>query len=315
MLALMGGLTMLVVGPLLIPVPPLKGTFTSRELADDDSEFIQLDGLDIHVKRMGQGEPVFVLLHGFAASLYSWQAVMPYLSQMGTVIAYDRPGFGLSARPMAWEGDNPYGSAAQVEQLNALLDHYGIEQAILVGNSAGGAIAMQAALAYPERVSGLVLVDPIVYRGGGAPTWLRPVLATPQMRRLGPLFTRQILSRGRDLIKLAWHDPSQLTPEMEEYYLKPYKTENWDKALWEFTLASQPTGLTKRLKELSLPILVVTGDDDRIVPTADSIRLANELPNASIKVIKNAGHVPHEEKPEEFLDAFSEFISQMNSGG
>jgi pimeloyl-ACP methyl ester carboxylesterase len=135
------------------------------------------------------------------------------------------------------------------------------------------------------------------------------------MRRLGPLFTRQILSRGRDLIKLAWHDPSQLTPEMEEYYLKPYKTENWDKALWEFTLASQPTGLTRRLKELSLPILVVTGDDDRIVPTADSIRLANELPNASIKVIKNAGHVPHEEKPGEFLDAFSEFISQMNSGG
>ena len=57
---------------------------------------------------------------------------------------------------------------------------------------------------------------------------------------------------------------------MLEYYQKPYKVENWDKALWEFTLASRPTGLTERLDEITLPVLVVTGDDDRIVPTADS---------------------------------------------
>jgi hypothetical protein len=63
LMVLVGGVTMLLVGPFLIPVPPLKGTLPPRDLADDDSEFVEVKGLDIHVKRRGQGEPVFVLLH------------------------------------------------------------------------------------------------------------------------------------------------------------------------------------------------------------------------------------------------------------
>ena len=106
-------------------------------------------------KAWGKGEPVFVLLHGFAASLYSWQAVMEPFSQLGTVIAFDRPGFGLSEHPLTWQGQNPYSPEAQVELVIGLLDHFGVEQAILVGNSAGGTVSMQVALAHPERVSAL----------------------------------------------------------------------------------------------------------------------------------------------------------------
>ena len=94
---------------------------------------------------------------------------MEPFSQLGTVIAFDRPAFGLTERPLEWEGQNPYSPEAQVELVIGLLDHFGVDQAILVGNSAGGTIAMQAALTYPERVSALVLVDPAVYNGGGAP--------------------------------------------------------------------------------------------------------------------------------------------------
>jgi pimeloyl-ACP methyl ester carboxylesterase len=87
--------------------------------------------------------------------------------------------------------------------------------------------------------------------------------------------------------------------------------ENWDKALWEFTLASQASGLPDRLAEFTLPVLVITGDDDRIVPTADSIRLAGELPNASLVVIPQAGHVPHEERPDLFMQAVNEFLAAL----
>jgi pimeloyl-ACP methyl ester carboxylesterase len=311
LIVLAGGLAMMLVGPLLIPVPRIKGTFPPRELADEDSEFIELKGMEIHIKKKGQGEPVFLLLHGFAASLYSWNAVMEPLARLGTVIAYDRPGFGLSAHPISWKGQNPYGIETQVDLVSGLLDHYGVQRAILVGNSAGGTVAMQAALAHPERIAAMILVDPAVYHGGGAPGWLQPLLASPQMRRLGPLFTRQILSRGRDLIKLAWHDPSRLPPELEEYYLKPFKVENWDKAFWEFTLASRPTHLAEHLDEFSTPILVITGDDDRIVPTKDSLKLADEIPGASLVVISQAGHVPHEEQPEVFMTAITSFLSQI----
>lgn len=299
------------VGPFMVSVPPLEGTRLPQELADPDSQFIEINGVNTHVKTMGQGEPVFVLLHGFGASLDSWQAVMEPLSQLGTVIAFDRPAFGLTERPLTWEGENPYSSEAQVAQVIGLLDHLDVEKAILVGNSAGGTVAMQTTLAHPERVSALILVDPAVYSGGGAPAWVRPLLATPQMRHLGPLIARTIQARGPELIQLAWHDPSLLRPETIERYKKPLLVENWDKALWEFTLASRATGLAARLDALTLPVLVITGDDDRIVPTKDSIRLAGELPDAVLEVIANAGHVPHEERPGAFMDAVNRFLSTI----
>lgn len=299
--------------PLLIPIPPLENTHPVQDLADPDSQFIEINGLQVHVKTRGQGEPVFVLLHGFGASLYSWNAVMEPLSQIGRVIAYDRPAFGLTERPLEWQGQNPYGPDAQVQLLIGLLDHFGVKQAILVGNSAGGSVAMQATLTHPERVSALILVDPAVYSGGGSPTWLRPLLGTPQARRLGPLFTRQILQRGPQLIEMAWHDPTRIPPETLVLYKKPLQVDHWDQALWEFTLASRDLNLNEKLDQFNLPVLVITGDDDRIVPTQDSIRLAGELPNASLVVIQSAGHVPHEEQPEAFMDALKNFINTLSS--
>jgi pimeloyl-ACP methyl ester carboxylesterase len=301
----------ILVGPFLVPVPALEGTLPPQALSDADSQFIEINGLDVHVKTSGEGEPVFVLLHGFGASLYSWQAVMSPLSQHGMVIAFDRPAFGLTERPLSWQGQNPYSPEAQVALVIGLLDHFDIEQAILVGNSAGGTVAMQVALAHPERVSALILVDPAVYAGGGAPSWIRPLLATPQMRHLGPLVVRRIQERGPQLIEQAWHDPSKIPPETLQLYKKPLQAENWDKALWEMTLASRASGLAEKLAAFTLPVLLITGDDDRIVPTADSIRLAGELPQASLVVIPQAGHVPHEERPDLFMQAVNEFLAAL----
>jgi pimeloyl-ACP methyl ester carboxylesterase len=296
---------------LRITPTPLEATQPPRALADPDSQFIEINDLDVHVKTRGQGEPVFVLLHGFASSLYTWEAVMEPLSQYGMLIAFDRPAFGLTERPLTWEGQNPYSPEAQLELVKGLLDHFGVEQAILVGHSAGGTVAMQMALAYPRRVRALVLVDPAVYNGGGPPEWIRPLLASSLMRRLGLLVTRQIQKRGPKLLQLAWHDPTRLQPEMIELYKKPLQVENWDRALWEFTLASRDPGLAEHLDKLSLPVLVISGDNDRIVPTADSIRLSKELPDARLAVIADAGHVPQEERPADFMQAVENFLQSF----
>jgi len=301
-------LILLFVGPFLVPVPPLENTVPVEQLTDPDSRFIEVNGINVHYKTYGQGEPTFILLHGFGASLFSWREVTAPLAEFGTVIAYDRPAFGLTERPLKWEGENPYSQEAQIELVIGLMDALGIERAILVGNSAGGTIAMLTALKYPQRVQSLILVDPAVYAGGGAPAWVRPLLRTPQMRHLGPLIARQIQTRGPELIELAWHDPSKVTPEILEGYQKPLRLADWDKALWELTLASRESGLAERLSELTLPTLVITGDDDRIVPTEQSVRLAEELPNAQLVVIPQCGHLPHEEHPAEFMQAVTEFL-------
>jgi pimeloyl-ACP methyl ester carboxylesterase len=306
---IVGGILILVlVGPFLVPVPPLENTVPAETLADEDSRFIEVNGINVHYKMYGQGEPVFILLHGFGASLFSWHEVTAPLAEYGTVIAYDRPAFGLTERPMKWEGENPYSQDAQVELVIGLMDALNVEQAILVGNSAGGTIAMLTTLKYPQRVQSLILVDPAVYAGGGAPAWIRPLLGTPQMRHLGPLFARQIQTRGPEFIEAAWHDPSKITPEIMEGYQKPLRAENWDKALWELTLSSRESGLAEHLGEFDLPILVITGDDDRIVPTEQSVQLAGELPNAQLVVVPQCGHLPHEEHPAEFMKAVEGFL-------
>ncbi len=306
-------LCLLLIGPFLIPVPPLQATVPPEQLADPDSVFIDVDGLQVHYKIAGQGEPTLVLLHGFGASVFSWRKVVAPLAEVGTVIAFDRPGFGLTARPLPgeWSAENPYSPEAQADLTVALLDELGVEKAVLVGHSAGGTIAVLTALRHPERVESLVLVDAAIYTQGGTPSWLRPLLLTPQMRRLGPLLVRSIVRWGEAAIRTAWDDPDLITVELLSGYKKPLQAENWDRALWELTLASHHLGLGAQLDRIGVPTLVITGDNDRIVPTEDSVRLAAELPNAELVVIPDCGHVPQEERPEQFLQAVTDFVMQL----
>jgi pimeloyl-ACP methyl ester carboxylesterase len=303
----------LAIGPFLIPVPPLEGTSDPLDLADPDSQFADINGLTVHYKRMGQGEPAIILLHGFGASTFSWEQVMEPLAQHGTVIAFDRPAFGLTERPLPpFDGASPYSGDFQVDLLFGLMDEFGFEKAILIGNSAGGTVISNAALAHPERVTGMVLVSAAVYTGGGSPSWVRPLLQTPQMNHLGPLLARSIAGeRGDAFIRTAWHNPDLITEETYQGYRRPLQVSNWDRALWELTRASRPGALQERLDELTMPVLVLTGDDDRIVATADNIRLGSELPNADLVVLENCGHVPQEECPAAFMNAVESFLLEV----
>ena len=304
----------LFIAPLLYQAPPLTGTVPERELADPDSRFVEINGLNVHYKEMGQGEPVFILLHGFGASEFSWREVVEPLSRSGRVIAYDRPAFGLTERPLEgnWTGTNPYSVQGNVELLDGLMDELGVEKAILVGNSAGGEVAAAYALEHPERVQGLVLVDPAVGKGnrGPVPQWASSLMAIPQIRNLAPLLVRTIAGdMGNDTIRMAWHDPSRIEPKVYEGYRRPLKADNWDKALYEFTIARKPVSYSERLVNLTMPVLVVTGDDDRIVPTDQSIQVSKEIPGAELVVLKDCGHVPQEECPDQFMTSMQAFLA------
>ena len=306
-------LVILLAGPFLIPVPPLAGTVPPQQLADSDSRFFDINGLQVHYKMAGQGEPTLILLHGFAASVFSWRELMGPLSEIGTVIAFDRPASGLTERPLPgeWVGESPYSAEYQVELTVGLLHELSVEQAILVGNSAGGTIALLTALTYPQRVQALVLVDPAVYAHGSSLGFVRFLANTPQMQRIGPLLVRRIRGWGMDFARSAWHDPSKITAEVWEGYLKPLQAENWDRGLWEVLRASQSHDLPERLADIQSPCLVITGDDDRIVPMEQSIRLADELPDAELVVIPDCGHIPQEECPESFLQAMTDFLDKL----
>ncbi len=320
-------LVTVLVGPLLFPVPPLEGTVPVRDLAWPGSAWSTANGLDVHVEVMQDGvavtdlatldataEPAVVLLHGFGASTRSWASTLPWISDpdvaASRAVAFDRPAFGLTERPLGrWPaGSNPYGPEAQVATTVAIMDAIGADRAVLVGHSAGGAIALQVALAHPERVAGLVLVAPAVYEGGGAPAWTKPLLRTPQAARVGPLLMRELGgSSGEDFLRAAWADPERIDDATWEAYRRPLRAENWDRALWELVKASREPDLVARLSEVDVPVLVITGDQDRVVAPASSRDLQRDLTGvpggADFVELEGCGHLPHEECPAAFEDA------------
>lgn len=306
-------LTILIFGPFVVPVPSLEGVDADK-LADADSQFIEINGITLHYKQYGQGEPIFILLHGTLATTYTWHEVIEPLAQMGTVIAYDRPAFGLSDHPMPgeWLGEGPYGHEAQADMVIALMDALGIERAILIGNSLGGGIAGLAAQRHPQRVEALVLADPVQNRHGISiqASWL---FSTPQMRRIGPLFLRNnITDFAMDLYKDSWHDPNQVDQEDIDTYSKIFQTTNWDRGLWELIIAARPFESVLQYNAITVPTLVITGDDDWVLGTTENINLTDKIPQADLEVISNCGHIPQEECPEQFMEAVTRFLSELS---
>ena len=329
---------LVLVGPFLVPVAPLVGTRPVRELAWPGSAWVSVGGLQVHVEAVADGAallppdrsallgpaaaaprdgPAFLLLHGFGANTRSWGATLPWLGHDALAVAYDRPAFGLTERPLGgWARDaNPYGPAAQVTTAVGVLDAFGVERAVLIGHSAGGAIALQAALAHPDRVAGLVLVGAAVYAGGGAPAWIRPLLHTPQASRLGPLIMRQLGGpQGDAFLQSSWADPTRLDAATYEAYRRALQAENWDRGLWELVKASREPDLVPFLASIRVPVLVVTGAQDVIVPAAQSRDLARDLVGASggatYLELEGCGHLPHEECPAAFRTALEAWLAE-----
>jgi pimeloyl-ACP methyl ester carboxylesterase len=211
--------------------------------------------------------------------------------------------------PETWSGKNPYGTSGQVEILIGLMDVLSVEKAVIIGHSVGALIAGEAALFHPGRVNGLILVDPLL-KAKKQSSMMKWLMRTPQMDKIGPLFSRQILNRGDEVIRSAWHDPSLITTEILRDYHKPLQMRGWDYGLWEFTKAEKVNVLAKS-GQFKHPIMIITGSDDRIVPARSSIELYRWIPGAEMAVIENAGHIPQEEKPAEFNSVIQEFVKKI----
>ncbi len=301
--------------PFIIPVPELEGLVSEEAFIDKDSKFIEINHVNIHYKASGSGETTFILLHPFGGSVYSWREVMDDFAQYGRVIAYDRPAFGLTERPMPenWV-ENPYGTKANVETLKSLLDEFGIEKAVLVGNSAGGAVAVAFALEYPERVEQLILVAPGV--GGGRnpqfPTWALPIMWTPQMRHIGPLLMRDYQESLPRTIEREWFDQTKLTDEIRETHLRLLKIKNWDRAFYELVFAPAYPELRGLLPELKVKAYIIGGVEDRLIRTWYLEAVAAEIPQAELTFIPQCGHVPQEECPDAFMKVIETYLQSNN---
>jgi pimeloyl-ACP methyl ester carboxylesterase len=287
-------------------------------VAEAGSRFVTLpfegtDGLSFHYLEQGAAGPetAFVLLHGFTFNAFTWQAAMPAFAAHGRVVALDQLPYGLSAKPVPgdWTGANPYARESAVDLVLGAMDALDIERAVVVGNSSGGTLALELALAAPERVDGLVLIAPWVYVQ-------RPVIPVAlaeswPLERLSLLIARK-LGAGGGLLELSYADTARITPERRRLAELHTQTRDWDLA-WAALLnrsLSTPIGIGDRLAEIRRPVLVVTGDADRLVAPDDSLRVAEGLPDGEFVSLPGCGHVPHEECPVRFAAAVDAWLAR-----
>jgi len=296
-------LVLLTFGPFLVPVHPYQGK-TPYELADQDSKFISVRGIWLHYKVYGQGKPLFLLLHGFGSSTFTWDRVAPALAQLGTVVAYDRPGFGLSQRPLRpdWHGYDPYDPTEQAQFAVELMHALGFEKGILIGNSAGGGVTLDMALKYPQAVQAMVLVSPAVSGGNTSNPFMQWLIRTPQVQHLGPLLVRALVPRLQSMITTAWHDPATMPSDVIPAYKKPLTASNWDAGLWYVASAPGRLDLWSQIGSIQEPALIVHGGNDRMIPQSDSRRLVSLNNRFAFVSLAGLGHVPQEEGPQAFLE-------------
>ena len=269
----------------------------SAQWAQPPSQFMALQGMQVHLRDEGpRDDPLpIVLLHGTSASLHTWEGWAEALRGQRRVIRMDLPGFALTGP----NPENDYSIERYVAFVTALADQLGVQRFVLGGNSLGGQIAWATAVAHPQRVASLILVDASGYAFESAKTPIKVPLGfvMASIKPLAPL-VENTLPRGLvdQSVKAVYGDPAKVTPALVNLYYDISLRAGNRKALLR-RLEQGYTGDTQTLGQLKLPTLILWGGRDRLIPLEFGERFARDIGGSRLVVFDGLGHVPHEEDP------------------
>jgi pimeloyl-ACP methyl ester carboxylesterase len=297
------------------PTVTQSGTPTARRLPDEAFELqeIELHGHRVAYRCAGSG-PAIVLVHGITSTSATWERVMPYLATRFTVIAPDLIGHGESAKP---RGDYSLGAyASGVRDLMVALGH---ERATFVGHSLGGGVVMQLSYQFPERCERLVLVDSgglgrelsLLLRAATLPLSevVLPLLASTRLletgRSVGRLVGRLGLRAGTDMAELARGHASLEDPEARAAFIHTLRT--IVDPMGQRVNASDRLYLAE-----NIPFMLVWGRCDPIIPVEHGLSAHELVPSSRLEIFEQAGHFPHLDEPQRFLDVLIDFIDSSD---
>jgi pimeloyl-ACP methyl ester carboxylesterase len=280
--------------------------------SNPDSQFMDLgDAGLVHFRDQGRRHnPAVVLLHGSNASLHTFEPWVEKLSDSYRVITLDLPGHGLTGSVPS----GTYTTASYINIVKTITDHLDIDRFVLGGNSMGGSVAWQMALANPELISGLVLID-----AGGPPEWWAEndeegsvaafnLLRQPWFRfvaeNMDPYY---LVVQG---VNSAYHNSSIIN---EALYMRYYELN-----LREGTRAATRKRFSQfgemksfDLSSIEMPTLVMWGKEDSLIPFEQALRFEQEIPNTYTAYYDDVGHMPMEEVPEKSANDMIVFLESL----
>lgn len=265
----------------------------------DTRETVVLGGTRIAYRRAGSGPPL-VLLHGIGGNADQWREQLAGLAGAFDVIAWDAPGYVGSDDP-----ERDWGNADYAAALAGFLDALGLDRVHLVGQSWGGVIAQGFAGRHPQRLRSLTLANTFI--AGAQPEEDRRASRDARLRALAAM-TPAEMAEGRVAAVLAPDPPAELRREVVDM-LAAIRPSGYRAA------ANAIYGADERgvLPRIALPVLVVAGDRDAVVPLERAEQLAAAIPGARLAVFPGSGHLTNQEQPRRFDRVLCDFLAGVDA--
>jgi pimeloyl-ACP methyl ester carboxylesterase len=300
-------------------------TSAPQETTPGESRTVDLDGPVHYVDFGGNADgPTVVLVHGLGGSHLNWDLLAPLLTPHGRVYAIDLPGFGRSE-----PGERKASVQANVAVVKRFIDEVAGTPVVLVGNSMGGMISILVAGERPDAVSSLVLLDPAV---PGPRRALDPLVALMFVIYAIPMVGERFLAKRRtstsarerviETLKLCGVDPDAVPPMVIDRSItlldERADVEGMDKAFLGaarslLKLLIDPRRYRKAMGSIRLPVLLVHGDRDRLVPVAAARDIARRHPSWRYLELAGVGHVPQLQVPAEVASALVDWLAETQS--
>ncbi len=254
--------------------------------------------------------PALLLLHGLGCDHTTWEPVIQKLARKYTVIAPDLLGHGKSAKPRA-----DYSVGGYANGMRDLLTVLNIDKVTVVGHSLGGGVAMQFAYQFPERTERMVLVAPgglgpevtPMIRAVGLPGFkaAMALLTLPGIRHAGTAGMRELSRTGL----AATHDLDEVADIYDSFKDRGARNaiSHVVRAVVD-TRGQIVTMVDRAYLTQAMPMLVVWGTEDMVIPVKHAATVAQIAPGAQVEVLGNSGHFPHKDHPERFVKILNDFV-------
>jgi haloalkane dehalogenase len=267
---------------------------------------VTVNGMTLGYRELGAG-PAVLLLHGWPTSSYLWREVMPPIAAAGNrVVAVDLPGFGVSDKPV----DVRYGFEFFARAIDGFLDALGIATVAIAGHDFGGPVGLHWALHRPERVTRLALLNTLIY-----PEFSAAVLDFVKQCRTPELRERLTSPEGlAEVIRLGVVDPARLPDEVIAAVQEPFGRVESRVALANAGFGLEIAGfeeLARGLPTLRLPLRVIYGEQDRVLPDIATTvaRLERDVPQVEVTALPGCGHFIQEEAGAEVGELLARFFA------
>ncbi len=263
-------------------------------------------GIKINYYEAGQGPPV-ILLHGFGACTYTWRYLAPALAKDHRVFALDLKGYGLSDKPE----DGKYAVSDQADMVAEFIRTRDLHDLVVVGHSMGGGVTLmtyfQVRQDSPARIRKLVLID-----SAGYPQkmpWFIRFARIPVLNEIGGrlLSSRFVTSM---VLRKCYYNKDKITDEQIDTYAYYGSLPGAREAVIQTAKQIIPEDIeavTARYKTISVPVLIIWGAEDEVVPLSVGKQFKRDIPGSELVILPKCGHIPPEEewqKTNEFVEAF-----------